>query len=327
MTQTNTHFTANPKTVSVAMATYNGSRFILEQLESIVNQTCKPQEIVICDDCSVDETVALVTSFITKHPDAGITLVRNEKNLGYQKNFEKAIKLCRSEYIALCDQDDIWIPAKLETLLEQIGDNCMIHSDAALIDENNKIIHESFTRIYRKKTLPTFTDLLLCPYITGCTMLFRKDLLKDTTIIPGKIPHDYFLSLLVPSGKIAYCGEPLVLYRQHGGNLIGASHTKRPVTIFKRSWIKDLLFPARYFRKFFKNRKTFLDFVYTALYVDLIPESQAVLDELLLFFDLEKSRGLPRSEFHKLYDKYQSSFRLSRSKRVLFYMISLLGLF
>src|SRR5690348_14254665 len=107
--------------ISVAMATYNGARFVTEQLDSIAGQTQLPVEVVICDDRSTDETVSILESFAAKAPFR-VTLHRNDEQLGYRLNFKKAVSFCTGDLIAFCDQDDVWHPDKLKTLSAQFGE-------------------------------------------------------------------------------------------------------------------------------------------------------------------------------------------------------------
>src|ERR1700743_1857825 len=102
----------NPYLVSIALCTYNGAAYIEEQLDTLVNQSYPNCEIIVVDDCSKDNTVKILSEYADKYPQVRIHI--NEKNLGYTRNFEKAIRLCKGEYIALCDQDDIWDPQKIE---------------------------------------------------------------------------------------------------------------------------------------------------------------------------------------------------------------------
>ena len=104
--------------ISVAMATFNGEPYIQEQLDSIYNQTRKVDEIIIVDDCSTDSTVRVIEQYILSHKDIDIKLYKNEENLGYKKNFKKAISLCHGDYVFLSDQDDIWMTDKIEKCIE-----------------------------------------------------------------------------------------------------------------------------------------------------------------------------------------------------------------
>ena len=109
--------------ISVAMATFNGEPYIQEQLDSIYNQTRKVDEIIIVDDCSTDSTVRVIEQYILSHKDIDIKLYKNEENLGYKKNFKKAISLCHGDYVFLSDQDDIWKVNKVEDMISIMEEN------------------------------------------------------------------------------------------------------------------------------------------------------------------------------------------------------------
>src|ERR1700682_2731847 len=124
--------------LSVAMCTYNGARFLAEQLESIATQTRLPDRLVVCDDCSTDGSVEILKSF-ARHSPFAVRLEINKNNLGSTKNFEKAIGLCQGEVIALADQDDIWYSKKLERIEAVFADRPsvgVVFSDADVVDEN-----------------------------------------------------------------------------------------------------------------------------------------------------------------------------------------------
>src|SRR5207244_12381537 len=130
------------KTISVAMCTFNGSRFVAEQLTSIAAQTRPPDELIICDDCSSDETPKLVEAFI-RTATFPVQLQVNEQNLGLTRNFERAIGLCKGDFIALSDQDDVWLPEKLarmESVFTSSPDLGLVFSDAELVDENRSLL-------------------------------------------------------------------------------------------------------------------------------------------------------------------------------------------
>ena len=130
--------------VSIAMCSYNGERFIQEQINSILEQSYSNFELIITDDCSSDKTIEIIKNYQAN--DTRIKLYQNEVNLGFVKNFEKAISLCTGEYIALADQDDIWTKDKLKTFIENIGENVLIYSDALLIDEHAVSMEEELIR-------------------------------------------------------------------------------------------------------------------------------------------------------------------------------------
>ncbi len=219
--------------LTVAMCTYNGARFLSEQLESIAAQTRVPDELVVCDDGSTDETVEIIKAFVERAPFA-VRLEINRRNLGSTKNFEKAIGLCEGDIIALADQDDVWKPRKVATLeaaLEEHPEAGYVFSDADLIDEGGALTGATLWKSVRFQgaILRSFSGseqvkyLLRRSAVTGATMAFRSGLKKILSPIGSQFAHDYWISLL--SSCIGSYGLPiprrLILYRQHGGQQVG----------------------------------------------------------------------------------------------------------
>lgn len=212
--------------ISIAMATYNGEKYLKRQIDSIYSQTYKNIEVIVTDDCSTDETVKILEQYAKTR---GLKYYINEENLGYVKNFEKAVSLCQGEYIALSDQDDIWLPQKLSTLIENIGTSVLACSDAKLIDEKNNLIAESQFEYAKKQKNEkfTFSKLLIRNYIQGCTVLMKKEILQKAHPIPLEgVAHDHWYGLIASTlGDIYFCNEPLILYRLHRDNVCGISKT------------------------------------------------------------------------------------------------------
>ena len=119
---------------AVAMATYNGEAYLKEQVDSILSQTCSDFELQISDDASTDGTLAILEAYSAKDPRVHVHV--NEKNIGYRANFYKAISMCSADLIFLSDQDDRWLPHKMETLLRKIGDKMLVFSDSAITDSS-----------------------------------------------------------------------------------------------------------------------------------------------------------------------------------------------
>jgi hypothetical protein len=218
--------------ISVAMCTYNGARFLREQLESIAAQTRLPDELIVCDDRSTDGSVEILKSFAFHSPFA-VRLEINENNLGSTKNFEKAIGLCQGEIIALADQDDIWHSEKLSCIAgvlerdERIG---AVFSDAELIDQDSqplgKALWSSF--LFNVHEQKKFEDrrglqvLLRHPVVTGATMAFRSKFRGLTLPIPSNQVHDYWIALLIASvSQLVPIKTPLMRYRRHEAQQIG----------------------------------------------------------------------------------------------------------
>jgi glycosyltransferase involved in cell wall biosynthesis len=218
--------------ISVAMCTYNGALFIQEQLESIAAQTRLPDEVIVCDDGSSDGTLDVVAQFASCVPFL-LNYHRNPNQLGVTKNFERAISLCTGDIIFLCDQDDVWLPQKIETMIavfqanEQVG---LVFSNGFITD--SKLNRQGYTVwdtfCLGKKSLRALTgedplSFLIRHYaITGATMAFRANLKEKILPIPKVWIHDAWIACLAASqGSIATVVEPLILYRQHEGNVIG----------------------------------------------------------------------------------------------------------
>ena len=164
--------------VSIAMATYNGAKYLREQLDSICAQTINDYELIVCDDCSTDDTYAILKEYALK--DARIRVYKNEVNLGFKKNFEKAISLCKGEYIALSDQDDIWYNNHLEILLNNIGDNILACADEELVDYSGHYLGMTVGKQLRLTRIPSasiaFAKTYFCyrSAFMGACMLMKK---------------------------------------------------------------------------------------------------------------------------------------------------------
>jgi glycosyltransferase involved in cell wall biosynthesis len=208
--------------ISVAIATYNGGQFLKDQLNSIYNQTYKNIEVIITDDCSTDGTLEILEEYSQKY---GLNYYINEKNLGVVKNFERALSLCGGEYIALADQDDIWLPEKIQNLVNEIGNYSLIFSDAILVDTYGNKIAESLKKVsnYIADTETPFLQLFYRKNIYGCTMFFRKELLQKALPIPDDVgQHDWWLPIVAAKNRgIKYLDRRLMFYRQHKNNISG----------------------------------------------------------------------------------------------------------
>ncbi len=205
-----------------------------EQLTSFTRQTHLPDELIICDDCSNDATIEIVENFARTAPFS-VSVHVNEMNLGSTKNFERAIALCAGDLIFLSDQDDVWLPAKIEKFLaefeksENVG---MIFSDAELVGENldslgHKLWDFSFSPESRRKVKngKMFEVLLRTNVVTGATMAFRASFRESFSPIPTDIPntiHDAWIALIIAANaEVVLVEEPFILYRQHADQQLG----------------------------------------------------------------------------------------------------------
>ena len=220
--------------ISVALCTCNGELYLRELLDSLAAQELTPFELVVCDDASTDSTRHILDDFAAAAPFT-VRVHGNAENLGVVKNFEQALSLCNGDYIALCDQDDVWLPHKLTRLAEQVrscgseaaGVPRLVYCDMELVEEDLRRTGRSYVED-QGLAVPRedpYRTLLVQNYIPGCTMLFSADLLMHALPFPDNVAmHDWWLALLAAlTGNV--CAEPssAVLYRQHGYNQLGSA--------------------------------------------------------------------------------------------------------
>ncbi|MBR3263913.1 glycosyltransferase family 2 protein [Candidatus Saccharibacteria bacterium] len=208
--------------ISVAMATYNGEKYIKEQLESILNQLGKDDEVVVSDDGSTDKTLDIVKSL----KDKRIKIIKGPRK-GVKQNFSNAIKHCTGRYIFLADQDDVWMPNKLERVLKVFENercSCVVHDAEVFESRTGKIIEPSFFA-WRKSGGGIWKNIWRNTYI-GCCMAFSDDMKKYILPIPDDINmHDQWIGIMCEKhGKSAFLKERLVRYRRHEGNQSEMKH-------------------------------------------------------------------------------------------------------
>jgi glycosyltransferase involved in cell wall biosynthesis len=201
--------------VSVALASYNGARFIDEQLASLAAQTRLPVELVVCDDGSTDDTLAHVERFAAGAPFE-VRIVRNPDNLGFSGNFQRALSLVTGEIVFICDQDDIWYPEKIATslaALEADSSAALVVNDEHLMDGAGKRLDATFLGNVRKLGYP---DTYHC---AGCCTAIRRDFLDLALPLGAPINYDLWISNLSDIlGLKRVIDAPLQLYRRHGDN-------------------------------------------------------------------------------------------------------------
>lgn len=202
-------------TISIALCTYNGEKYIKQQLDSLISQSYRPIEIIVTDDLSKDNTWKILEEYAYKY--SFIKVHQNETNLGFVKNFEKAITLCNGDYVALSDQDDIWQPEKLSVLINQIADNDLIYHDSIFIDENDQpILGKKMSDHYSVYDGLSNLPFLISNCVAGHAMLFKKSLLPDFLPFDPKFYHDWWIAFVaITTGKIKAIPDVLVKYRQH----------------------------------------------------------------------------------------------------------------
>ncbi|GAB2831123.1 glycosyltransferase family 2 protein [Ferruginibacter profundus] len=211
--------------VSVAMATYNGEKYIAAQLESIVNQTYQNIEIIITDDASADSTVSIINDFQRQY--AFIKLFINPVNSGVTKTFEHSFKNCTGDFIAISDQDDIWELNKIETLLSQIGKEDAVYSNSLLIDKNGQSLHREFKSLMNLQSYYDGAPFLMGNCVPGHTIIMRAAFAKKILPLPAELMFDRWISFCAAANNgIKYVDMPLVQYRQHDTNAVGVGKSK-----------------------------------------------------------------------------------------------------
>lgn len=223
--------------VSVAMCTYNGARFLQQQLDSLLAQSRRPDQVVICDDVSSDNTVQILQRFALKAQELGVDvkLRVNPSNLGYVRNFEAALELCDGELVFLCDQDDVWMPEKIERFFQRFSQDpqlLLLHADARLVDaqgqdlgcglfESLEVTAAELAAVHAGDAL---TVLMRRNLVTGATAALRRELLQRALPVEQGWIHDEWLAMAAAAsgGRVDCLEWPAIAYRQHGGNQIGA---------------------------------------------------------------------------------------------------------
>ena len=222
--------------LSVAMCTYNGVQYLQEQLDSILAQIRQPDELVVCDDRSSDDTRCILRAFCSRAPFP-VRVYINDLRLGSTKNFEKAIRLCEGDIIALSDQDDVWDPQKLmtyETILSESVGAGAVFTDAEVVDEDLQPLgyrqweYVNFRAGKQKRVSEgrAVEVLLKRNVVAGASMAFRAAY-KDVVLpIPNMWVHDAWIALLIAAvAELAMIKESLHKYRQHSTNHIGLRMT------------------------------------------------------------------------------------------------------
>lgn len=218
--------------ISVAMATYNGAAYLPRQLESLVAQHRRPDELVVCDDRSTDNTVELLEEFARTAPFR-VRIHRNESNVGVLRNFEKALSLCEGDIVFLSDQDDVWLPEKIGEVVASFETN-----PGALAVINDKLIAD-------ENLVPTGATMLGnirgfgspdSNFVAGCCSAFRREWLGIALPIPkGAIAHDTWLvGLAHRLGAASIVEKPLQYYRRHGTNVSQNAYSDRRRVGFAR---------------------------------------------------------------------------------------------
>jgi glycosyltransferase involved in cell wall biosynthesis len=240
--------------IEILLATYNGGRFLREQLDSIFKQSYQNFALLVRDDGSTDDTLDILNEYIIKYPQQ-ISIVEDEvAHRGATFSFEYLIQKATAKYFMLCDQDDVWLPNKIEVCiktmkeLEAVSGNIplMVFTDLKEVDTNLNIINQSF--IDSQKLFPEVASnpikILSLNVVAGCTMMINQE--SKAVILPfpsSNVVHDQWIAINIAHyGMIKYLPIPTILYRQHGSNSVGANR------VGFKYFYKKLLVPSKQFK-------------------------------------------------------------------------------
>lgn len=257
--------------IYIAMATYNGEKFIKQQLDSILNQTYKDWYLYVSDDCSTDNTLTILKEYQSLYPEKIKVISNDIPSKSAENNFFNLIlsldKNC--DYVALCDQDDVWLENKLELTFYKMCElenkygkekPILVHTDLKVVDENLNVLSNSFfefQNISPERTL--LRNLLIQNNITGCTTMINNSLLNLINSKPKECTmHDWWIGLIACCfGYIGYIKTPTMLYRQHSNNQVGAKDAKSVEFISHK--LKNRAIVKENYRKMFVQANLFLD--------------------------------------------------------------------
>lgn len=222
--------------ISVCIPTFNGALYIGAQLESILSSTLIT-EVIVSDDGSTDSTVEIVKSI----KDSRIKIIQGPC-AGLVKNYETLLSIVSGEYIFLSDQDDVWLPNKVEIMLEHLQNADLAVCDCMVVDAKLNVMYPSFFALRHSKN-GLARNLLRNSYL-GCCIAFHRRLLKYALPFPSNLPmHDWWLGLIAESfGSVVFIRQPLMMYRRHGGNVSPTAERSRVAWAIRFHWRVDLCF-------------------------------------------------------------------------------------
>ena len=289
------------KKIDILMATYNGEKYLAEQLDSIINQTYHNWNLLIRDDNSTDRTLEIIQDYQKK--DNRIKLLKDNKgNLGIVKNFEELLKNSESEFIMFSDQDDIWVENKLDMYLKMIekikNKGFMIHSDAILFDKNkSNILKDTF--ISKKAINKGLENVFFNYFVQGATILISKEIKNFILPFPKEVYlHDRYIHLISELFfERIFVNKALIYYRQHGDNQIGAKNT-----------IRELLL-----KRYFDERdRQLIKIIYNKYGSLLTEDKKKLIEEYFKITDIEKNR------FNRFLNLKKSKINIPLKKQISF---------
>ncbi len=227
--------TSRENRVDILMATYNGGRFLDEQIRSILEQTHREFRLLVRDDGSWDTTPSLLAEYAGRRPRQIVLLEQHAKNLGPAGSFSALLQQADADYVMFCDQDDVWLPDKVERILHRMKQierqegaeqPTLVHTDLVVADEWLGTLSDSFWKYQRldPRRGSAFNRLLVQNMVTGCACMLNQALVRKAAPIPPEARmHDWWVALVAAAfGRVECLPEATVIYRQHGSNALGA---------------------------------------------------------------------------------------------------------
>ncbi|MBR4910843.1 MAG: glycosyltransferase family 2 protein [Clostridia bacterium] len=289
--------------VSVLLAVYRGEKYLSELIDSILDQSVKDIKIIIRDDGSDDRSPEIITEYAAKFPDR-ISVIEGAPTGSAAANFGELLKQCDDDYIMFADQDDVWFKNKvritLDTMLKAENGNVavpvLVHSNLTVTDGNLKVIADSFFDY--QKIIPddlALNRLLVQNYVTGCTVMINRALKNKALPIPGgALMHDWWLALVASAfGKIETVRSPLIFYRQHGGNQVGAKAGRGAALVARK--LKTLGTVRENYKATYRQARLLLN-----AYGDILPPDKCEM--LTAYSEMEKAGRLKKIRIIKKYN-------------------------
>ncbi|RBP26597.1 glycosyltransferase involved in cell wall biosynthesis [Oceanihabitans sediminis] len=278
--------------ISVALCTYNGEKYIKEQLDSIINQTYQVDEIIVCDDSSTDKTLQILKEYAFQYPNL-ISVFDNKTNLRTIKNFEKAISLTNGDLIFLADQDDIWKTSKVEIIVDYYKNTKnfkLVFTNGDLIDDKGNLINSTlwdewgFSKERRKLWLDNdeaYKDLVLNKNkITGATVCINKSIKSNAIPIftPDGYWHDAWLGLhAAAQGGLYFIEQSLILYRIHESQQIGISKKTKEIDIPKKTSSVSKNEFYSYLNRLYPNKSNLLPIFKKKSFIEFLKSKFSIL--------------------------------------------------
>jgi len=261
----------------ILLATFNGGRFLREQLDSLLASIPGDVRVLVQDDGSTDDTPDILSEYAKEHPGIIRLITGPAHDKSAKGNFISLLQASDAEYVFFCDQDDVWESAKIQKSLDRmreaearVGAECplLLHTDLGVVDAELRPIAPSFWRYQNLDPAPSLARLLVQNSVTGCTVLINrslKELLKKATA-GDMLMHDWWAALIAASmGHILTLDEPLIRYRQHGGNQLGASGFD-PMREMKKAAVGDGGYKQRILDTMTQAK------AFCTVYEDILPE-------------------------------------------------------